>query len=120
MTMDSPAFARAFDLAKQSVLLVERFPRHRRAVLGRRLEEQSLVLHEALTRAARAQRSGDLVVARAALDDADVALMAWSFALRLAGDCGLVSVGQQGELARLQAEIGRLIGGWARKMKPGP
>jgi hypothetical protein len=115
--IDSPAFARAWDLAKRSVLLVERFPRQRRAVLGRRLEEQSLTLHEALSRAARASSGGDRQAALQALTDADVALMAWGFALRLSADCGLVSVGEQGELARLQTELGRLIGGWAKKLR---
>jgi hypothetical protein len=116
MNLDSPAFARAFDLAKRSVLLVERFPRHRRAVLGRRLEEQSLAVHEALSRAARAGSRGDRNTALVALGDADVALMTWAFALRLCGDCGLVSIGELGELAKLQTELGRLIGGWSRKL----
>lgn len=120
MTLDSPAFSRAFDLARHTLELVERFPRHRRAVLGRRLEEQALDLHESLARAARRQSSGDVAGARAALDDADVALVTYSFALRLAGDVKLLSVGELGVFAEQVAELGRLIGGWSRKLRAAP
>jgi hypothetical protein len=117
MTLDSPAFARAFDLARHTLQLVERFPRHRRAVLGRRFEEQALALHEALARAARRQASGDAGGTLAALDDADVALVTFGFALRLAGDVQLISVGELGIFAERVAELGRLVGGWARKVR---
>jgi hypothetical protein len=120
MSVDSPAFARAFDLARHALLLVERFPRHRRAVLGRRLEEQALTLHEALARAARRQLTGDVDGALRALDEADVALVTFGFALRLAGDLGLVSVGETGVFADRLAELGRLVGGWSRKLRSSP
>lgn len=117
---DSPAFARAFDLARHALQLVERFPRHRRAVLGRRLEEQALAVHDGLARAARRQASGDRAGALAALDDADVALLAVGFALRLAADVGLLSVGELGVFAEQLAELGRLVGGWSRKLRRPP
>jgi hypothetical protein len=111
---ESPAFARTFDLAKETMALVERLPRHRRAVLGRRLEETALALHEAFTRAATLR---DPALAALALVDADVALLTHAFALRLVFDAGLVSPGKHAELVRLHAELGRLIGGWQKSLR---
>ena len=79
---ESPLFARAYDLAKVTMQLVESFPRSRRAVLGRRLEEASMDFHARILAAAKG--------APGALAEADAALGRHQFALRLANDLGLL------------------------------
>lgn len=49
----SPLFARAYDLVKESCVQSERLPRARRAVLGRRMEEAAFEFHDALVDAAK-------------------------------------------------------------------
>ncbi len=107
---ESPLFARAFDLALQTMLTVERFPRHGRAVLGRTLETSVLDFHRQLVRATRRDRHHrpDFV---AAIDAADEALLQHGFALRLAVERKLLTPGRFGELSRLSMECGRLLGG---------
>jgi len=107
---ESPLFSRAFDLAKETCRLVESFPRSRRAVLGRRLEEAAFDFHAAIAVAAGAKDP------RPRLAAADEALVRHRFCLRLAGELGLLSEGRLMEIARVEAECGRLLGGWQRKL----
>ena len=108
---ESPLFARVFDLARETLKLSESFPRSRRAVLGRRMEEAAFDLHAALANAAKAGAA-----ARPLLAQADAALTRYRFCLRLACDLELLSEGRLEEIARLVAEVGRLLGGWQRKL----
>jgi hypothetical protein len=107
---ESPIFARTYDLARETCKLVEAFPRSRRAVLGRRLEEASFDLHEALAAAAKSPSPAPLLLT------ADVALTRYRFCLRLAQELGLLSPGRLEEIGRIVAEVGRLLGGWQRKL----
>jgi len=117
----SPLFARAYDLAKETLKVVEAFPRHRRAVLGRQLEESVFTLHASVSEAARAARKGGAgpAAARTALSEADGALAAHAFALRLAVDSQLLTVGRYGDVSRLAVECGKLVGGFARSLPTG-
>ena len=104
---ESPIFARAYDLALETCKLVERFPRSKRAVLGRRLEEAALQF--------QAQLATAVLNSPEALKQADLALAEHKFALRLAHGLGLMSAGYYGEISKLSAECGRLLGGWKKK-----
>ena len=111
MTNESPIFARAYDLARETCRLSESFPRSRRAVLGRRFEEAAFDVHEALVAAAKKERPATYLI------EADAALARYRFCLRLAQELGLLSVGRLEEIGRIVAEVGRLLGGWQRKLK---
>lgn len=115
----SPLFARAFDFARETLSVAERFPRHRRAVLGRRLEEACLDFHEAIVRAARTSRLSDSSFT-AAVEAADDALATHGFALRLAVEHHLLTPGRYGEVSRLAAECGRLLGGLVKATRQRP
>ena len=104
---ESPIFARAYDLALETCKMVERFPRSKRAVLGRRLEESALQFQAQL--AAASQRMPN------ALSMANLALNEYRFALRLAHGLELISTGYYGEISKITAECGRLLGGWIKK-----
>ena len=107
---DSPLFARAYDLLRESCLQSERMPRSRRAVLGRRMEEAAFDFHAAITSATKVRDPRPL------LAQADVALSRWRICLRLCADLSLFSEGRLDELMKLVAENGRLLGGWQRKL----
>jgi hypothetical protein len=110
MNRESPIFSRAYDLARETCKLTESFPRSRRAVLGRRLEEAAFDLHAALAGAASIGAPGEH------LREADAALTRYRFCLRLACDLQLLSAGRTEEVGRIVSEIGRLLGGWQRKL----
>jgi len=107
---ESPLFARAYDLLRESLIQSERMPRSRRAVLGRRMEEAAFDFHSAIVSAAKARDPRPL------LSEADAALQRWRVCLRLGTDLALFSEGRIEELMRLVAETGRLLGGWQRKL----
>ena len=109
---ESPLFARAYDLVRESCIQSERMPRSRRAVLGRRMEDAAFRFHESVSAAARAKDPLALVL------QADLALTQWRLCLRLCVDLQLFSEGRMEELVRLVAECGRLLGGWQRKLAP--
>ena len=107
---ESPLFARAYDLVRESCVQSERFPRARRAVLGRRMEDAAFDFHGAITDASKARDPRPWLVS------ADAALVRWRLCLRLCVDLKLLSEGRMTELMLLVAEVGRLLGGWQRKL----
>lgn len=113
MKHQSPIFSRAFDLTVATGKLVERFPRSRRAVLGRRLEEKALDFHQTLSMAAKMNDISHL-------KKADMELAEYNFALRVAQALGLMSIGLYGEISQISAECGRLLGGWIKKSRSQP
>ncbi|MBM3222079.1 MAG: diversity-generating retroelement protein Avd [Candidatus Rokubacteria bacterium] len=108
MTAESPAFAKAYDLLKWLLPATARFPRQQRFVLARQIEESAFALHRALLRALDERES--------ALADADRELAALRAYLRLACELRFFSVNQYEHAARLVDELGRLIGGWKRRV----
>ena len=107
---DSPLFARAYDLLRESCIQSERMPRSRRAVLGRRMEDAAFDFHAAIVSATKSRDPRPLLV------QADAALQRWRICLRLGTDLALFSEGRMEELMKLVAEVGRLLGGWQRKL----
>lgn len=111
---DSPIFVRVYDLLLWLIPAVERFPRGQRPLLGRAVQEAALALQEQLTRAAL---DGD---PEQALRRADVELALLRTRLRLCYDLRLISLGQYEHVGRQIAEIGKLLGGWRRRISRQP
>lgn len=107
---ESPLFARAYDLLRETLADSERMPRSRRAVLGRRMEEAAFTFHDALVEATKAREP------KALLDRADVALTRYRICLRLSVDLKLFTEGRMELMLKLVAECGRLLGGWQKKL----
>jgi hypothetical protein len=109
---ESPLFARAYDLLKETLKQSERMPRSRRAVLGRRMEEAAFAFNDAIVDATKSREAKPL------LDRADAALTRYRVCLRLGVELELFSDGRAEELMRTVAECGRLLGGWQKKLVP--
>jgi len=107
--IDSPVFARTYDLVRWLIPLTAKFPRHQRFVMASAMQQAALNLQERLIEAVRlpdpAQR----------LRAADVELDKLRLYLRLSYDLGYISLRQQRHGAKIVAEIGRLLGGWQKK-----
>jgi hypothetical protein len=108
---ESPIFVRTHDLLLWLIPAVGRLPRSQRPVLGRAVQEAALALQQHLTSAALGSEP---------LEDlrrADVALALLRARLRLCYELRLISVGQYKHVAGQIAEVGRLLGGWLRRVQ---
>jgi len=108
---DSPIFVRTYDLLLWLIPAVEKFPRSQRPVLGRAVQEAALALQSHLTAAGLSRAP------LPALEQADVALALLRARLRLCYDLRLLTPGQYEHAGRMLAEVGRLLGGWQRRIQ---
>jgi hypothetical protein len=104
----SPVFVKAYDLLKWLLPATARFLRQQRFVLARQIEEAAFAFHRAIIEAGAEPGR--------ALEEADRHLVALRMYLRLACDLRFCSVSQYEHAARLVDELGRLVGGWKRKL----
>ena len=108
MSQDSPVFAKAYDLLRWLLPATAKFPKQQRFVLARQIEDAAFGCQRALLAAAREPDRG--------LPEADLQLAALRTYLRLACELKFLSINQYEHASRLTDELGRLIGGWRRKV----
>lgn len=105
----SPIFVKTYEFLKWLLPHTVKFPKAQRFLLAKRIEDAALIFHERIVRAGRGGGSvGDL-------KKADIELTKLRVYLRLAMEMQLLSFGQYEHAARMVDEIGRLLGGWARR-----
>jgi hypothetical protein len=102
--------SRAYDLARAMTDVVRRFPRDLRVTLGDRLLLTTYGILETLIEARYTTARGPL------LRQANLGIERARFLLRLATDTRAVSLGQYAVLAEQLVEVGRLVGGWTKRV----
>ena len=107
---EMPIFTRSFDLIAWLLTATNHFPKAHRHTVTRRLLDAAFDLRERLEEANL--RSQMARLDRLAL--ADEALGRVRVYIRLAANFGWLSGGQHEHVARMVAEIGRLLGGWRK------
>lgn len=108
---ESPIFSKLHDLFAWLLQATARFPREQRFVLARRAMDKAFDLEDSLVAA-----SFDRENLRWHLQRADIALHGLRRTINLAADLKLISDGQYKHAAEMTAEIGRLLGGWAKRV----
>ena len=108
---ETTLYVRAYDLTKWLIERGQRFPKNQRFVIGARLQTATLDLLDMvslglLQREDRPQR----------LRKADEALARIRIAVRLSRDLGVLSERQAEHAGREIAEVGRMLGGWRRRL----
>jgi hypothetical protein len=103
-------FTRTFDLLTWLLPATNHFPRAHRHSFTRRLLDAAFDLRERLEEA-NLRRGGDRVERLQAADEALARVRCY---LRLAQQWGWLSGGQYEHVARMVAEVGRLLGGWKK------
>jgi four helix bundle protein len=112
---DSPIFVKVYDLIVWLVPHTLKFPREHRFMLAARIQTCAYDLQRALLHAVKAPT----VAAQAeALRQADIELSELRLHLRLANDIHLIERRTYEHAARLTDEVGRLLGGWQKKVAP--
>lgn len=111
MSKESPIFTQTYDMVRWLLPLAGQLPRQHRAGLARRLPDVAFELQRLLIQAAKAKDGAS------ELRMADAALAELRSLLRLAHELRAISFGQYEEGVRRSAEIGRLLGGWLRRLE---
>ncbi len=110
---DSPIFVKVYDLLAWLYPRTLKFPREHRFALASRIQTCAFDLQNALLRAAK----GANPTAQAeALREADVQLSALRLYIRLSSDLNILESRGYEHAARLTDEVGRLLGGWQKKL----
>ena len=97
-----------YDLVRELTMRVRKFPRDFRFVLGDRILRGAYDILDLLIEAKYDRQR------RGLLTQANVRLEQGRFQVRLAFDEKLLAIGGYEQVARMQNEVGRLLGGWLR------
>jgi four helix bundle protein len=111
---EMPIFTRSFDFLTWLLPATNHFPRAQRHAFTQRLLDAAFDLREQLEAANHHMGTERL----AFLNAADQSLDRVRLYLRLAAKWGWLSAGQYQHVARMVAEIGRLLGGWKKVTNP--
>jgi len=109
---ESPIFVKTHDFACWLLEHTIQFPKSQRFVMAKRVEETVLDFEERLIRAARAKGKARMEHLR----EADVLFEILRRHLRTCVELKLLTVRQYEHAAGLLVEIGKLLGGWIKKL----
>lgn len=108
---ESPIFVKSFEMLEWLLEHTKKFPRHQRFVMAKRMEEAALSFHDRLVWTTK------VTMKEPSLREADFHLERLKIYNRLAMRLKLSSFGQYEHFARLLDELGKLLGGWQRRLK---
>lgn len=106
----SPIFLKSFEALVWLLEHTKKFPKSQRFVLAKRMEEAALSFQDELLWATKTRDKRD------ALERADFHLERLRMYNRIAHRMKLESLGQYEHLSKLLEELGRLLGGWLKKV----
>ena len=109
MKQDLPAVQKAYDLAKEILPRVARYPRDYKFSLGDRLTGYSLDVLELAIQASYSRSKTRL------LDEANLSLERMRFLLRLSNELGALSHKGYGYVTGIVDDLGRQLGGWRKQ-----
>lgn len=107
---ESPIFVRTYDLIQWLIQHVLKFPRNQRFILAEAITRIALHFEELLIEAGMGLSTADR------LKEADIELAKLRLQLRRCRDMHLFSLAQYEHVAHMTTELGRLLGGWRKKV----
>lgn len=113
--LTAPLFVQAYDLSLYVLERTAAFPKQQRFVLARRVEDAALDLLEHVALALQSERQR-----RARVEAADQALTRLRLAWRLARDRNHLCERRYAHAATQIDEIGRMLGGYLKKLERQP
>jgi len=108
----SPIFVKTYDFLLWLLPLTLKFPKSQRFLLAERLGKIALDFYESII--AAIQHSDESI---RHISEADLLLVKIRFYLRLSYDLHCISMGQFEYASKKVDELGRLLGGWIKKVK---
>lgn len=107
---ESPIFSKTYDFLLWLSGHTEKFPKSERFRLAKRLDDTAFAFYERIIEASCLQDKAEK------LREADITLAKLKFYLRMSYDRKLIGVSQYEHASRLLSEVGRLLGGWIKKV----
>ena len=107
---ESPIFARTYDLIQWLIEHAIKFPRSQRFILAQAITRNALRFEELLIEAGTGLNTADR------LKEADAELAKLRVQVRRCHDMRLLSLGHYEHAIQRLTEIGRLLGGWRKKL----
>ena len=107
---ESPIFVRTFDLLLWLLPFTQKFPKEQRFVLAARVQNSAFDFYEAITAASLGKKKIEY------LEQADIELQRLRLYLRLCQRMQYFNKGQYEHVYKMVEEIGRLLGGWSKKV----
>ncbi len=108
MADQSPIFVKTEVFIVWVLEHTQKFPKHERFRLAKRIEDQLFAFHAALTAAALGRNTHQHLM------QADIELAKFRAYFRLSLEMKYTSAGQFGYAAQQVTEIGKLLGGWLK------
>lgn len=108
----SPIFIKTYDFLLWLLPLVLKFPKAQRFLLAERLGKIALDFYECIIDAVQNPDDSLRFISKA-----DLLLVKIRFYLRLSFDLHCISMGQFEYASKKVDELGRLLGGWIKKLK---
>jgi len=108
---ESPLFIKTYDFTRWLLERTNQFPKGQRFVMAKRIEDAILNFYDLLLRAVKMEKSRKEI-----LWEASYELERVRHYLRLSKDMGLFSLKQYEYAAVGIVEIGKLLGGWLKKV----
>ncbi len=109
---ESPLFTRTYDFLLWLVPQVQKFPRLYRFTLAERIQRLAMDFQDSLVAAGKSVGNARSEY----LKQADIQLEQMRHWVRFARDNDLFTVRQYEHVARLMAEVGRLLGSWLKQV----
>jgi four helix bundle protein len=107
---ESPIFTRTFDLLMWLLPALQKFPKEQRFILAARIHDSAFNFYESITAASLSKKKAEY------LEEADVELQKLRLYLRLSHRLQFLSNAQYKHVFELVEEVGRLLGGWSKKL----
>lgn len=104
---------KCYDLLREAIPVINRFPRSQKFTLGDRLQNQLSDLLDLYIRAFYAPKEQKTAL----LHEANIQLEILRHYFRLGFDLGLYNSNVYGQQARKLQEIGRMTGGWLKSLE---
>ena len=112
MMTESPIFVKTYDFILWLLPHTRKFPKDQRFSMAQRLENTAFAFYDLILRAAKMKSPYRTLL------DADIELDKLRFSIRLCVDLKLLSFSQYEFAAKAIVEIGKLLGGWIKKVGP--
>ncbi|TAN41082.1 MAG: diversity-generating retroelement protein Avd [Nitrospirae bacterium] len=109
---ESPIFVKTYDYTKWLLEHTIKFPKSQRFVMAKRVEEAALNFHDLLLLAVKEDKDK-----KAVLNQASFELERLKHYMRLCKDLNIISLNQYEFSSKEIVGIGRLLGGWLKKLQ---
>ena len=106
----SPIFVKYYDLMQWLIPETLNFPKSQRGVLARQLQQELFCTYALLVDAGKADDPAPILV------EVDKGLTRLRTYLQLCRDLRLLSIDKYEHVFRLVSEVGRLLGGWMKRV----